>query len=332
VSRPHLRTLLAEARSGMLLFSILPPRRSATPERAREIADVIVGRLAGLDLDGLILYDIDDESDRNPEERPFPYLPTLDPADFHAEHLNAWDRAVVIYRCVGKYAEDDLRSWLGDANPDSTLGVFVGPSSGAKPVRTDLRRAQALRAEVRPELALGAVVIPGRHARNGDEHHRMLAKQDRGCGFFITQVIYDAPEAKDLLSDYFYACRERGVPPLPVIFTLSVCGSAKTLEFLQWLGVDVPRWLQNTLLHSTDPLADSLREGLAIARDLAAFCDRLGMPYGFNVESVSIRKVEIDAAIHLATELGALLRPGSRRDGLPGSRAGGLAQADDAGR
>jgi hypothetical protein len=304
MSRPSLPSLLASSSSGVLLFSITPPRRATDPERIREIASVTLGRLASLDLDGLILYDIDDESDRNPEARPFPYLPTLDPAQFHAGYLGAWDRPVIIYRCVGKYPEEELRSWLGDADPDRVLSVFVGASSGDKPVHTGLRRAHELHTEVNPALALGAVAIGERP----DEHLRMLAKQERGCGFFITQVIYDLSGTKDLLSDYFHACRERGLTPRPVIFTLSVCGSAKTLEFLSWLGVDVPRWLENTLRHSPDPLADSYRECLSIARDLRAFAERLGIPYGFNVESVSIRKAEIEATIRLAGEVGALLR------------------------
>ena len=84
--------MLAEARSGILLYGIVPPRRNVPPEKVKEIAEVTLTRLAGLDLDGLILYDIDDESDRNPDERPFPYLPTLDPADFLRDHLGGWDR------------------------------------------------------------------------------------------------------------------------------------------------------------------------------------------------------------------------------------------------
>jgi hypothetical protein len=300
--------MFADARSGVLLYGITPPRRDTSPERIREIVSVTLERLTGLDLDGLILYDIDDESDRIASSRPFPYLPTLDPAEFHEEHLGDWDRPVVIYRCVGKYGEDELRTWLGDADPGRVLSVFVGASSGDKPVRTNLRRAQALRAEVRPELPLGAVVIGERHARSADEHLRMLAKQERGCSFFVSQVIYDLNETKNLISDYFYECRARSLPPRPMIFTLSLCGSQKTLEFLKWLGVNVPRWLENTLRHSADPLADSYRECLGIARDLRAFCSRLGMPYGFHVESVSIRKAEIEAATRLAAEIGALLR------------------------
>jgi hypothetical protein len=308
VERPSLQKMLADAQGGMLLFGITPPRRSATPDKVKEIAEITLGRLAPLDLDGLILYDIDDESDRNPEERPFPYLPTMDPAAFHSDYLGEWDRPVVLYRCVGKYAEEDLRSWLDEADTSRVLSVFVGASSGGKPVRTDLRRAQTLRDEMRPDLPLGAVVIGERHARSRDEHLRMLAKQERGCTFFISQVIYDLNETKNLVSDYFYECRDRGVAPRPLIFTLSLCGSARTLEFLQWLGVDVPRWLENTLRHSPDPLADSYRECLAIARDLRAFCRRLGVPHGFHVESVSIRRAEIEAATQLATELGSLLR------------------------
>ncbi|GAA0548920.1 hypothetical protein GCM10010172_33590 [Paractinoplanes ferrugineus] len=303
-----LHSKLAQARGGVLLFGITPPRRSATPEKVREIAAVTIGRLSGLDLDGLLLYDIDDESDRVEGERPFPYLPTMDPAEF-VSHLGDWRRPVVVYRCVGKYAEDDLRSWMSTADPDRVLSVFVGASSGDKPVRTDLRRAQALRAEVRPELSMGAVVIPERHARGGEEHLRMLTKQDRGCDFFISQVIYDAGETKNLVSDYFYTCRAGGVQPRPVIFTLSLCGSAKTLAFLKWLGVDVPRWLDNCLTHADDPLAESYREVLALAKDLRAYCEHLGMPYGFHVESVSIRKAEIEAAVTLAEELGRLLGP-----------------------
>jgi hypothetical protein len=302
MTRPRLPHLLAETRSGVLLFSITPPRRSTAEDRVAEIAKVTLDRLSGLDLDGLILYDIDDESDRNPDERPFPFLETLDPARYYADHLGGWDKPVIIYRCVGKYPEDELRDWMSGVD-DRVLSVFVGASSGGKPVQTSLRQAQAVRAEVRPELPLGAVVIGERP----DEHLRMLKKQERGAGFFISQVVYHVNETKNLLSDYYYACRERGVAPRTIVFTLSLCGSLKTLEFLAWLGVDVPRWLQNSLRHSADPLAESYRQCVAIARDLIDFCEHLGIPYGFNIENVSIRKTEIEATTDLAAEIAELL-------------------------
>ncbi|MDI1466419.1 5,10-methylenetetrahydrofolate reductase [Catellatospora sp. KI3] len=306
-ARPPLRELLTGARSGALLFGITPPRRSATPDEVRQIAAVTMARLAPLDVDGLVLYDIDDESDRNPDQRPFPYLPTMDPGRFRDEYLTGWDRPVVVYRCVGKYPEADLRSWLDRADPARVLSVFVGASSSQKTVRTSLPQAQVLHREVRPELLLGGVAITERYVRSGDEHLRLAAKQARGCAFFISQVVYDVDATKSLVSDYFHTCREQGVQPRPILFTLSVCGSLKTLAFLKWLGVGIPRWLENALTHAADPLAESYDHCLAAARELSAFCRRLEMPYGFNVESVSIRKVEIEASVALAVQVRALL-------------------------
>lgn len=305
--RPPLDVLVTEARGEILLFGITPPKASTPAADRRRIAELTLQRLAPVDLDGLILYDIDDESDRAGGDRPFPYLPTSDPAEFSAEHLTGWTKPVVVYRSVGKYDADQLTGWLDSLDPRRQLGVFVGPSTSTKQVRTTLADAHDLRRTRRPELTLGGVMITERHAARGDEHDRMLRKQQAGCAFFVSQVIYDVDRTKSVVSDYFYACREQQVAPRPLVFTLAVCGSTTTLAFLQWLGVEVPRWLQNELVHATDPLAVSHEQCLAGAQELAAFCRRLGVPYGFNVESVSIRRTEIEAAVDLAGRLRPLL-------------------------
>ena len=296
-------------RSGeFLLFAVTPPRLTTSREEAREIAEVTLERLRSLPLDGLVLYDIDDESDRNPDERPFPFLPTMDPADFLVRDLVGLEVPAVVYRAVGKYPEDRFRSWLEEQDPSRALAVFVGSSSREKTVLTSLSRAYELRDEVQPELPLGGVAIAERHARQGDEHLRLIAKQEAGCAFFITQIVFDVNAAKDLISDYHHECAARNLAPVPIILSFSVCGSLKTLEFLQWLGVTVPRWIENELRHADDTLEASYEQAAATATDLIAFCRRLGVPFGLNVESVSIRKVEIDASVRLAARLGAELR------------------------
>ena len=219
------------AHGEFLLFAITPPRLATDHERAQEIADATVARLRPLDLDGLILYDIDDETDRNPAERPFPFTPTLDPADYLADHLGAWPTPVIVYRAVSKYAPAELRTWLSAQDPARVMTVLVGASverhdEGGRHSPT-LRRCAAR--PTRPCL-LGGVAIPERHSRREDEHLRLLAKQDAGCRFFVTQVVYDVNAAKNLVSDYHYECQARGVSPVPFVFTFSVCGSMKTLD------------------------------------------------------------------------------------------------------
>jgi Methylenetetrahydrofolate reductase len=304
----ELQHRIAARKGEFLIFAVTPPRLTTEPEQARQIAEVTLARLRPVGIDGLVLYDIDDESDRNPNERPFPFLPTIDPAQFLARDLADLDVPAIVYRAVSKHHEDGLGRWLRDQDATRVLSVFVGASSREKPTATTLSRAYEIRTEVWPDLPLGAVAIPERHARGDQEHRRLIAKQRAGCSCFVTQVVYDVNAAKDLVSDYRYECAAQGLEPVPIVFTFSVCGSVKTLEFLQWLGVEVPRWIANDLRHTDDTLNASYDQAVATAVELIAFCRRLDVPFGLNVESVSIRKVEIDAAVRLAARLRAELR------------------------
>jgi hypothetical protein len=291
-----------------LLFSLTPPRAATAQDRVQRIADATIARLRPLDLDGLILYDIDDEASRNPAERPFPFSPTLDPADYLANHFTSWPTPVIIYRAVGKYAPSDLRTWLAAQDSARVMTVLVGAASSKAHGMTSLAQAQALRREANPELSVGGVAIPERHSRREDEHLRLLAKQDEGCRFFVTQVVYDVNAAKNLVSDYHYECAARGRTPAPIVFTFSVCGSMRTLDFLRWLGVDVPRWIENDLKHAADTIEASFQLAITTATELMTYCRTLGVPFGLNVESVSIRREEIEASVRLAQQLRTQIR------------------------
>jgi Methylenetetrahydrofolate reductase len=304
----NLHRCIADRSGGFLLFAVTPPQLTTSPPEAAEIGRVTLERLRPLAIDGLVLYDIDDESDRNLDERPFPFLPTMDPADYLARDLAGLEVPAIVYRAVGKYPEDRLRSWLEQQDPSTAMTVFVGSSSREKAVLTSLARAYELRDQVQPKLPLGGVAIAERHARLGDEHLRLIAKQNAGCSFFVTQIVYDVNAAKNLISDYHHECAAQNVEPVPIVFSFSVCGSLKTLAFLQWLGVTVPRWIENELRHADDTLDASYEQAVATAVDLIAFCRRLGVPFGLNVESVSNRKAEIEASVRLAARLGAELR------------------------
>ncbi|GAA1581356.1 MULTISPECIES: methylenetetrahydrofolate reductase [Kribbella] len=298
-----LSTLLGSGRpTELLLYGMTPPRRSIAPDALERFTAVTRTRLEQLDIDALILYDIDDEAERIPEERPFPFSPTMDPADFLADHLSWWDRPTIVYRSVGKYTEAELDSWVR-RTPGRLGTVMVGAPTSSADVRTTLPAAYDLWQRSGSALPLGGVTIPERHSSRLDEHHRLLRKQRSGCSFFVTQIIYDVGAAMDLASDYLYLCRAENVEPVPIVFTLSICGSVKTLEFLAWLGVRVPRWLRNELVHSVDPVADSYAHCVAIARTLSTYCRERGLPFGFNVESVSTRRIENDASVELVKEL-----------------------------
>jgi hypothetical protein len=99
-----------------------------------------------------------------------------------------------------------------------------------------------------------------------------------------------------------------GVAVPPVLVTLSPCGSLKTFEFMRWLGVSVPRWLENDLKHSADILETSVQVSVSLFEELAQFARDKGFPLGANVESVSLAKAEIEASVEMTKRVQRILR------------------------
>lgn len=283
----------------ILLYGITPPKKGTEPEKITEIANRQIERLEPLNIDGLILYDIQDEKSRTPEERPFPFIETLDAFDYSRGHLARLDLPKVIYRAVGKYSREELSRFLASASPTANMTVFVGASSSSQSMPLTLSDAYKLKAEARADVLLGGVTIPERHENKGDEHLRVFNKIAQGCRFFVSQGVYDVNASKNLLSEYYYYGQEHGIPLVPILFTLTPCGSAKTLQFMKWLGISIPKWLENELVHATDTVGESIDFCEQNWLELKRFAEQKNIPIGCNVESVAIRKVEVDAAIEL---------------------------------
>lgn len=303
---------LRTRREGLRLYGLTPPKRGQEPQRLREIADRQMQRIAALAPDGLVLYDLQDEPGRTAEERPFPFLPTLEPLAYAQEHLAALSVPRVVYKCVANLDRAGLLAWARAlaASPGRDACVLVGaPTSGTRPEGTlDLAGAYRLFAEHAPDVCLGGVAIAERHARKLDEDHRLLAKHAAGCRFFISQTVFDAAATKSLLSDYALRFAAAGQAPPPFFLSLSPCGSLRTMQFMKWLGISFPRWLENELRHAPDILRRSVDLATQICADVRAFAADKNIPLGVNVESVSIRKEEIEASAELFASVSAPLR------------------------
>lgn len=285
--------------SGIILYGITPPKKELSSEEIEEISSRQIQRLQSLKVDGLILYDIQDEKSRISEERPFPFMETLDSFYYSKEYLYPLPIPKIIYRSVGKYSKSELSQFLVNASSKDYLTVFVGASSKSQAVTLSMNDAYKLKAETNSDLLLGGVTIPERHQSKGDEHIRVFNKISQGCAFFVSQGVYDVNASKNFLSEYYYYGQEHNIPLVPILFTLTPCGSLKTLQFMKWLGISIPKWLENELIHSSDILQKSVSFSEQSWLELKSFADEKGIPIGCNIESVAIRKVEVDASIEL---------------------------------
>lgn len=295
--------------SGIRLYGIAPPKLATPPELLRDIAVQQVRRLRTLAPDGLVVYDIQDEPGPAGQPRPFPFLPTVDPATYAHEALAELALPKVVYRCVGAGPRDRFSTWLDNlkSTPVREISVFVGaPRGRAKDSGRTLDDAYTL-ASSATNLLLGGVAIAERHAVKGDEHLRILGKQDAGCRFFVTQSVYDASSSKSLLSDYSLTVQAESRQPVPLILTFSPCGSVRTLELMKWLGISFPRWLENELRHSSDTLERSIDLCEDVFAEVQDYAHEKRIPIGVNVESISIRKSEVDASVELYRRLSSRL-------------------------
>jgi hypothetical protein len=289
---------LASRRAGICLYGFAPPKQATPLEQLEAIVAQQLARFGSLPVDGLIVYDIQDEAERVSAPRPFPFLPTLNPDVYAHEHLGSLAVPKIVYRCVNRDTRDGFICWLrSGAGP--RISVLVGSPSRRSQVGLPLTDAYALAQQHSSNILLGGIAIAERHARTLDEHKRILAKTDMGCRFFVTQAVYDVTSTKSLLSDYALAVAEKGGMPLPIILTFSPCGSVKTLSFMKWLGVAFPRWLENELKFARDPLVKSLELCERIFSEIWDYAQDKGIPLGVNVESVSIRREEIEASVDL---------------------------------
>ncbi|MDQ3395834.1 MAG: 5,10-methylenetetrahydrofolate reductase [Bacteroidota bacterium] len=226
-------------------------------------------------------------------------MTTLDPYHYSSKFLHDLDTPKIIYKSVGKYKKEDLQSWVQEIQGKPVAGVFVGAPSKYYLGEMKLNEAYQLCKNANTSSILGGVSIFERHNANKSEHLKIIKKMEQGCSFFITQCVFNIGYAKDVLSELYYYCLVKGIELPTIIFTLTTCGSRKTIDFMDWLGIHFPGWLRNELYHSQDILAKSIDLSLEIAEEVMDFCISKSIPFGINVESVSIRKEEIEASVDL---------------------------------
>lgn len=294
--------------SGILLYGITPPKKGETnQERIAEIAKRTVSRIAPLDIDALVVYDVQDESARTAVERPFPYITAMDPFEFASGYLGDLYLPKIIYRPAGKFSADELSEWLDGLHRHNFYPVFVGVPAPDFPVKTTLAEAYKIWSRNSDSSVIGAVTIPERHAVLNDEDKRMLDKAGCGVSYFISQCVFNIGYARQMIEDLAHTCRREDVRVPTIIFTLTACGSVKTLEFMDWLGIHLPDGIKDELKKAGNMLDRSVSICLDIAADIITFCKERNIPFGFNIESVAIRKDEIEASIFMVNRIGEMM-------------------------
>jgi 5,10-methylenetetrahydrofolate reductase len=285
---------LAEALLDHPLFfaPVPPPSRSPAhrvTERVEEAIRLIeqMPRIDAIDVPELV--------DENHEGRP--RYRTDDPREYARTIAGRTGREAIVNKVVAHLeSHAALEAW---ALETVRLGVhhtvLVGGTSRFIPYPGP-PVAEANRV-VRPILAgvrglLGNIAIPQRRG----EAHRMVSKTRAGASFFTTQLLFSSEAVSEMLVSYDKLCRQAELPPATVILSFAPVADETDVEFVRWLGADVPEESERRLLSGEDP--NTSERCIALAREVwesvtrRAAADRIQVPLGVNIEQVSTRHLD----------------------------------------
>ena len=296
-----LKEKIEDTKQGVYLIGTTPPKIGTDKAQLKTIAEKLLGRLHEIEYDGVIIYDIQDESSRTNQDRPFAFKQTVDPREYSHLLRNLSAQDVITYKSVAQRGVGEFKDWLSETKNDYDLQnvVLVGSPSSIGDIKLSLPDAYKAMAEQSDDFFLGGVTIAERHSSKRNEHERLIEKTAQGCQFFISQAVYDAQATIELITSYARTCKAQGITPQRIILTFTPCGGEKTLDFMQWLGISVPEATKWRMLDADNTLSESVRicrENLDL---ILKSCAHLDVPLGLNIESLTNRKEEIDASINL---------------------------------
>ncbi|WP_166420459.1 methylenetetrahydrofolate reductase [Pseudoalteromonas sp. Z1A8] len=296
-----LKEKIEDTKQGVYLIGTTPPKIGTDKAQLKTIAEKLLGRLHEIEYDGVIIYDIQDESSRTNQDRPFAFKQTVDPREYSHLIRNLSAQDVITYKSVAQRGVGEFKDWLSETKNDYDLQnvVLVGSPSSVGDIKLSLPDAYKALAEHSDDFFLGGVTIAERHSSKRNEHERLIEKTAQGCQFFISQAVYDAQATIELITSYARTCKAQGITPQRIILTFTPCGGEKTLDFMKWLGISVPEATKWRMLDADNTLSESVRicrENLDL---ILKSCAHLDVPLGLNIESLTNRKEEIDASINL---------------------------------
>jgi hypothetical protein len=296
-----LQEKIEDTKQGVYLIGTTPPKIDTDKAQLKTIAEKLLGRLHEIEYDGVIIYDIQDESSRTEQARPFAFKQTVDPREYSHLLRGLSHLDVITYKSVAQRGVAEFKDWLSETKNDYDLKnvVLVGSPSSEGNIKLNLPDAYKALSEQSSDFFLGGVTIAERHASKRNEHERLIEKTAQGCQFFISQAVYNAQATIELITSYARTCKAQGLTPKRLILTFTPCGGEKTLAFMQWLGISVPEATKWRMLDANNTLSESVRicrENLDL---ILKSCAHLNVPLGLNIESLTNRKEEIDASINL---------------------------------
>ncbi|HLI30301.1 MAG TPA: hypothetical protein VKV79_04280 [Terriglobia bacterium] len=281
------------------LFEMVPP--PADKPGALDGAIAEAAKVCGL-ADAINLPEIHDE--KRGEQRTAQFVRRVEPRTLGVRIRGELGIDVILNRCV-VYDLDPVR-WFRQVSQEDDIhhAVLVGgESSQIKYPGSNVLEVSAQVTEAGLNMTLGGISIPSRT----HEAERVRRKAAAGLSFFTTQVLFDS-------NDIVWLIQRLNGLEARIFLSFAPVSHPRDLEFLRWLGADIPADLDQYLLQGPPSVSPSAAGQSYLERSLD-LCQRILMdvfdnlppdppPIGLNIEHINKRN--FSHAIQMLKKLGGL--------------------------
>ena len=292
----------------VVAYEILPPREK--DGTLNSYAENISSLLSQTHIDAINIPEVHEENKRG--IRPVKNLERAEAREFGRLLQDNVGIEAIVNRVMVHNNLDYQKNWIKETFYDYDIENLIlvggetsdieypGPSvnESAEYITRDLNTG-------RFDIFCGGITIPSREI----ESKRLLQKGSNGIEFFTSQVLYDATKVKKMLKYYDELCKENSVLPRRILLSFAPVSSKKNIDFLKWLGVEIPSQTEKQLTNKKTSMSDeSLEIASDILNDILKNNEKLGItvPVGLNVEH--IMSYNFQSSINMLQELSKIYR------------------------
>lgn len=301
----RIKDKIKRPRRPVVAYEILPPREK--DGTLNSYAENISSLLSQTHIDAINIPEVRDEIARG--ERPIKNQVRAEPREFGKLLQDIVGIEAIVNRVVVHQNIEDEMKWLEETNSKYEIENLITVGGESRNIRypgpTVNQALNAISQNDRLNLLCGGISIPSREK----ESLRLIEKSENGSEFFTTQVLYDASKVIKMITHYQKRCDEKDTFPRRVLLSFAPVSSEKNIKFLKWLGVEIPKKTEQSLLIDGARMSEkSMEITVSVLNEILNHLEKnkIKVPIGLNVEH--IMSYNFQASIEMLQELSRIYR------------------------
>ncbi len=280
------------------LFEIVPSSKMSSEESREKTLDVIASALSGIkSVDLINVPEIIEENHLG-----VPYYRNIDNLAFSQKLSQRTKKDTIINKVVAHFnSSKEFVGWLDNAVSAVKIKnfIFVGGNKSSNRYNGP-SVTEANRIAVDFSINVGNIALPSRKG----EADRMFQKTLSGASFFTTQVLFSSKTLETVLESYHYKCAENRLKPSKIFLSFCCVSRPSEMEFIKWLGAEVPADVEKRILSDSNRLAEnSIKLAKDVFDQIKNFNKESGirLDLGLNVENIFFHSLKstVDLLEHL---------------------------------